>query len=126
MSTFLILTCSDDPQYFFGESGPETLTSGQTWAFSGASGEIICGTVVEESPGVANFTAATNYDSCGPCLEAYLDYFSANTEYTLCMRDCDGNPITLYFPHPVWSGQYGSVVTQLNSVQLGGTNGLYN
>jgi hypothetical protein len=65
------------------------------------------------------------YEECNVC-EGYNIPTSANTAYTLCTLDCDGNPIELQFPHPVWTDGYGNAVTQLNAVQLGGPNGLNN
>ena len=65
------------------------------------------------------------YEECNVC-EGYNIPTSANTEYTLCTTDCDGNPVELEFPHPVYTNNYGNAVTQLNAVQLGGPNGLNN
>jgi hypothetical protein len=65
------------------------------------------------------------YEECNVCA-GYNIPTSANTAYTLCTLDCDGNPIELQFPHPVWTDGYGNAVTQLNAVQLGGPNGLNN
>ena len=56
---------------------------------------------------------------------------SANTEVFVCEVCCDCgatgatvNQITP--PHPVWSDGYGTPVTQLNMIVLGGMNGLNN
>ena len=65
------------------------------------------------------------YDECNVCA-GYNIPTSANTAYTLCTRNCDGDPIELEFPHPVWTNNNGNAVTQLNAVQLGGPNGLNN
>jgi hypothetical protein len=65
------------------------------------------------------------YEGCNVC-EGYNIPTSANTAYTLCTTDCDGNPVELEFPHPVYTNNYGNAVTQLNAVQLGGPNGLNN
>jgi len=65
------------------------------------------------------------YEECNVC-EGYNIPTSANTAYTLCTTDCDGNPVELEFPHPVYTNNYGNAVTQLNAVQLGGPNGLNN
>lgn len=54
---------------------------------------------------------------------------SANTEYEVCEICCDcgatGSTINLITPpHPVYTDGYGTPVTQLNMVVLGGPNGL--
>ena len=128
MSTFQILICGDD-QYVIGESGRETLSPGQTWAFSGASGAIICGTVIQPSPGVPNYVATTLYDGCGECLNDTLEFITAGTPYEACVICCPcgtGSTVnSVSTPHPVWTGLNGEVVVQANAVELGGMNGLY-
>jgi len=65
---------------------------------------------------------------CEECCENCLP-ISANPEYNVCVICCPCgtgttvNEITV--PHPVFTGLYGNSVTQMNSVQLGGQNGLY-
>ena len=49
---------------------------------------------------------------------------SANTEYTMCIEICDGTYESQDTPHPVYTDGYGTPVTQLNMVVLGGPNGL--
>ena len=56
---------------------------------------------------------------------------SAGTEYEVCEICCDcgstGSTINLITPpHPVYTDGYGTPVTQLNMVVLGGPNGLNN
>lgn len=46
--------------------------------------------------------------------------------YELCVPDCSGNTVTLQVPYPVYTNEYGTAVTQLNAVELGGVNGLNN
>jgi hypothetical protein len=127
MSTFQILVCIDE-QIILAESGRETLSPGQTWAFSGATGEIICGTVVQPSPGVPNYSATTRYSGCGQCLEATLEFMTAGTPYEACVICCPcgtGSTVnSVSTPHPVWTGLNGEVVVQASAVQLGGMNGL--
>jgi hypothetical protein len=52
---------------------------------------------------------------------------SANTETIFCEEICD-DPINTVIqsvpPHPEWTDGYGTQVTQLNMVVLGGINGL--
>jgi hypothetical protein len=122
MATFLILICNED-QYAYVDEGRESLSPGETWAFSGASGEVVCGTVIEESAGVINFSAMTQYDGCGDCLSEILPTLSANTDYNVCVT-CGDNTFTVETEHPVWTNQYGQSVIQMNAVELGGRNGL--
>jgi hypothetical protein len=56
---------------------------------------------------------------------------SANTEYFECVICCDcgstGSTVTRVSPpHPVWTDGYGTPVTQMNMVTLGGMFGLNN
>jgi hypothetical protein len=50
---------------------------------------------------------------------------SANTETILC-GVCSGETITLYPPHAEYGTPQGGVVIQMNTVALGGENGLNN
>jgi hypothetical protein len=106
------------------------LSPGQTWAFSGDSGQIICGTVIATSTVVPNYSAVTLYDDCGDCLAATTTYITANTIQDICLVLCD-DPATggtvateVAAPHPIWTGIYGAQITQGNAVVLGGPNGL--
>jgi hypothetical protein len=129
MSTFQILIC-DNQQTAYVEEGRETLSPGQTWGFSGSTGEIICGTVIQPSIGVPNFTAATLYDGCGDCLLENTIYITANTVEDICLILCDdpssGGTVATQVsaPHPIWTGLYGEQITQGNAITLGGPNGL--
>jgi hypothetical protein len=129
MSTFQILICNDE-QIGYVEEGRESLSPGQTWAFSGSTGEIICGTVIQPSVGVPNFTAATLYEGCGDCLSDTILSFTANTVENICLIICDdplsGGTIATQVesPHPNWTGLYGEQIVQGNAVTLGGPNGL--
>ena len=54
---------------------------------------------------------------------------SANTETFLCQEICTSGgttTISVTPPHPVWTDGYGTAVTQLNMITLGGINGLNN
>lgn len=50
---------------------------------------------------------------------------SANTESTICVV-CSGTTSTIIPPHAVYSDGLGNSITQLNTVVLGGPNGLNN
>jgi hypothetical protein len=122
MSTFVILLCNEDNQYAYVDEGRETLSVGETWAFSGDGGQLICGTVVETSTVPPNYSAVAQYEGCGDCLSATTLYFTANTIYNECVI-CEGTSTTVSVPHPTWTDKYGNVVVQGNAVLLGG-NGL--
>jgi hypothetical protein len=49
---------------------------------------------------------------------------SANTESTVCIVKCSGDTVSVVPPHPIWTDEYGTQVTQLNMITLGGPNGL--
>ena len=54
---------------------------------------------------------------------------SANTEYNICQEICTSGgttTVSIEPPHPVWTDGYGTAVTQLNMITLGGPNGLNN
>lgn len=54
---------------------------------------------------------------------------SAGTEVTICQETCDvsGTTVTTIIPpHPEWTDGYGTQVTQLSMITLGGPNGLNN
>jgi len=68
--------------------------------------------------------ASDEYTSCYNCRVVNIPT-SAGTIYYECVI-CDGVATTVNPPHPVYSNQYGQDVVQLNAVQLGGENGLYN
>ena len=50
---------------------------------------------------------------------------SANTETIIC-GVCSGETITLYPPHAEYSDAQNNIVIQMNTVVLGGENGLNN
>ena len=53
---------------------------------------------------------------------------SANTETIICQEVCDlsggTRTVSVTPPHPEWTDGYGTPVTQLNRVVIGGVNGL--
>jgi len=72
------------------------------------------------------FTAVGFYFNCTFCTSSSDPPRSANTEYTMCIEICDGTYESQDTPHPVYTDGYGTPVTQLNMVVLGGPNGLNN
>jgi len=49
---------------------------------------------------------------------------SANTETIICQSICDDSVISIVPPHAVYGNLTGGTVVQLNTVVLGGENGL--
>jgi hypothetical protein len=128
MSTFVISICNED-QYAYVDDGGKSLSIGQTWSFSGSGGQLICGTILSQSTITPNYSAVTNYSTCGQCLSATTTYITANTIEDICVIVCDpevtgGVATVTDAPHPVWIGLYGEQITQGNAVVLGGPNGL--
>jgi len=78
------------------------------------------------------FTAVEFYFNCTFCESSDVNPpRSANTESFICVICCDcgatGSTVNQVSPpHPVWSDGYGTPVTQLNMITLGGMNGLNN
>ena len=126
MANFILEQCSSSNQFIVGFGVSFTPITGQTYSFSnGLTGETICGTVISGTTGATTYSAMTLYDNCNECI---IDIpRSANTEYTICEVCFDGTVVTVYNltpPHPVYTDGYGTPVTQLNMVVLGGPNGL--
>jgi hypothetical protein len=116
--------CFQSGVYIKVNTGALTPTTGETYSVS-LTGTTLCATFVGGSTGGGPvYDIGSLFDSCYDCNQ-YIP-LSANTAYTLCTLDCDGNPVELQFPHPVWTNNNGNAVTQLNAVQLGGPNGLNN
>ena len=79
-------------------------------------------------------TGETNYNyvsgpslSCEDCETEPEPPISAGTETLICVEICgpSGTTVTQVVPpHPEWTNGYGTQVTQLNMVVLGGPNGL--
>ena len=125
MANFILEQCTSLNQFTVGFSTFVPAT-GDTYSFSdGLTGETICGTVISETLSPTTYSAMTLYDNCNECI---IDIpRSANTEYTICEVCFDGTVVTVYNltpPHPVYTDGYGTPVTQLNMVVLGGPNGL--
>lgn len=64
------------------------------------------------------------FTSCDIC-SVYLPTVSANTEYNLCFV-CSGQTYTVSPPHATYSDKNGNGIVQLNTIVLGGENGLNN
>lgn len=70
----------------------------------------------------------TNYPPANHFSKLYneaLITVSANTEYFMCLS-CSGTTNTVSVPHAIYSDGSGRNIVQLNTVALGGPDGLYN
>ena len=128
MANFILERCSSNDQYIVGFDGRLNPQTGDTFSFSnGLTGQTICGTILSGTTGSTTYSAITQYDNCNECI---IDIpRSANTAYDICEVCSDGTVITVYNltpPHPIYTDGYGTPVTQLNMVTLGGPNGLNN
>jgi hypothetical protein len=92
-----------------------------------------CYTIVNLCPiplNEPNFTPVEFYFNCSICIIDNTIYpRDAGPETLLCVEICgpSGTTVTqISPPHPVWTDGYGTSVTQLNMVTLGGPNGLNN
>ena len=133
MAVYLVDSCQGGDQLEVDE-GSLTLSPGDVISFSSLTSGVICGTVGESIPAPsAPYTAITIFDSCYECTTLF-DYESPRSAYTeqiICLQVCDGISgstivVAVNPPHPVWTDNYGTEVTQLNAVTLGGINGLNN
>jgi hypothetical protein len=133
MAIFYVAPCQGGDQIVVDE-GSLTLGPGDVISFSSSTGDVTCGTVGDRSnPGPTSYTAITIFESCYKCttLFDFESPRSANTEQIICVQVCENTSgstvvVAVNPPHPVWTDNYGTEVTQLNAVTLGGVNGLNN
>jgi uncharacterized delta-60 repeat protein len=59
------------------------------------------------------------------CTECFNFIINSGNEYLMC-EVCSGDTFTVTPPHPVWTNNYGTAVTMLDAIVLGGPNGLNN
>jgi len=128
MANFILEQCSSSNQFTVGFGVSFTPITGQTYSFrNGLTGQTICGTILSGTASATTYSAITQYDNCNECI---IDIpRSANTAYNICEVCSDETVITVYNltpPHPIYTDGYGTPVTQLNMVTLGGPNGLNN
>ena len=78
-----------------------------------------------------SFTPVEFYLNCFICSDENPNRAprSANTETLVCVTCCpcdgsSGSTFSVIPPHPVWTDGYGTSVTQLNMIVIGGINGL--
>ena len=125
MAVFYVTPCQGGDQIEVNDN-ELILGPGDVISFSSSTGDVTCGTVGGRgNPGDTSYTAITIFDNCDECI---IDIpRSANTTYEICEVCFDGSVVTVYNltpPHPVYTDGYGTPVTQLNMVTLGGPNGL--
>ena len=124
MALYVLESCTQ-PGTNFTVNSAVPLVVGQIYSFFIDENNGSCGTVVEDLPAGPVYTLGSPYELCEECL-LNTPYEVNPPEYELCVKDCDGNPVVLTLPHPVYTNEYGTAVTQLNAVELGGVNGLNN
>ena len=67
------------------------------------------------------------YFNCDDCVfDNTRQPRNAGVEVDICVELCDQSVVSVTPPHPEWTDGYGTQVTQLNMVTLGGPNGLNN
>lgn len=133
MAIFYVTPCQGGDQIEVNDNGLSLGTS-DVISFSSSTGDVTCGTVGDRSnPGPTSYTAITIFESCYKCttLFDFESPRSANTEQIICVQVCENTSgstvvVAVNPPHPVWTDNYGTEVTQLNAVTLGGVNGLNN
>ena len=122
--SFLAVSC-DDPEI----SGPIDSRQFTEWPIGQnyriCEGEVI-GCLCVTITGITNDSFPIDFNITGPFTSCLCEDTprSANTESTVCVIDCSGNTVSIVPPHPIWTDGYGTQVTQLNMITLGGTNGL--
>jgi hypothetical protein len=134
MPLYYVIPCQGDELLEVEDNGLSP-SPGDVISFSSITGDVTCGTVGEfiGPLGPSSYTAITIFNSCYECTTLF-DYESPRSAYTeqiICVQVCDdmsGSTVVVAVnpPHPVWTDNYGTEVTQLNAVTLGGINGLNN
>lgn len=126
---YLIRSCNGGLKSYVVNSGENTISTGSTYYFTFTGDTLpICAEVISEDAGGSindGVSSIINYTDCNECIVDTPR--SAGTEYNICEVCTDGTVITVYNlnpPHPVYTDGYGTPVTQLNMVVLGGPNGL--
>ena len=137
MAVFYVTPCQGGDLIEVDE-GSLFLSPGDVISFSSPTSGVICGTVggSVRDPAPPSYTAIAIFTGCEHCnnVNNIFDYQSPRSAYTeqiICVQVCDdmsGSTVVVSVnpPHPVWTDNYGTEVTQLNAVTLGGVNGLNN
>jgi hypothetical protein len=90
-----------------------------------------CYILLNNCPLEPNYTTITPVSTYYNCIQCAFDNTrfprSGGTETFLCLEICtpSGTTVTsVSVPHPVWTDGYGTAVTQLGMVVIGGPDGL--
>lgn len=122
--SFLAVSC-DNPEI----SGPLDSRQFTEWPIGQnyriCEGEIL-GCLCVTITGITNDSFPIDFNITGPFTSCLCEDTprSANTESLICVTLCDQSVVSVNPPHPIWTDGYGTQVTQLNMVTLGGPNGL--
>ena len=102
-------------------------TTGLTYEIQFGSETSFCATFDGlSSTGETNYSYVSGpFSLCEDCGEEPEPIRSANTETVIC-EVCSGETVTLYPPHAQYSDAQNNIVIQMNTVALGGENGLNN
>ena len=102
-------------------------TKGLTYEIQFGSETSFCATFDGlSSTGETNYSYVSGpFSLCEDCGEEPEPIRSANTETVIC-EVCSGETVTLYPPHAQYSDAQNNIVIQMNTVALGGENGLNN
>jgi hypothetical protein len=89
-----------------------------------------CSTILNTCPLPGDYPTVTPYAFYLNCETCIFDNTRqprvAGNEVTVCVELCDQSVVSVTPPHPVWTDGYGTEVTQLDMITLGGPNGLNN
>ena len=102
-------------------------TTGITYGLQFGSEIPFCATFNGlSSTGTTNYSYVSGpFSNCEDCGQEPSPTRSANAETVIC-EVCSGETITLYPPHAQYSDSQNNIVIQMNTVALGGENGLNN
>ena len=121
--SFSVVSC-DNPEILYTIDSRQFTEwpIGQNYSICEGEIDCLCVTVT----GITNDSFPIDVNITGPFTSCLCENTprSANTESTVCVIDCSGNTVSIVPPHPIWTDGYGTQVTQLNMITLGGPNGL--
>jgi hypothetical protein len=89
-----------------------------------------CSTILNTCPLPGDYPTVTPYAfylNCETCIfDNTRQPRNSGVEVTVCVELCDQSVVSVTPPHPVWTDGFGTEVTQLDMITLGGPNGLNN
>jgi hypothetical protein len=127
MANYIYKDCNTNIEYSSTTVVDDSLTINGVYQLEitdGGTPITSCFTILTGDSG--SYSATTLSDAFDICFNCLINLpRSANTESFVCYDPCDtGTPSLFTAPHPVWTDGYGTSVTQLNAITLGGPNGL--